>query len=898
VALDPADALRKYNQSVIIGDPGAGKTTLLKYLTIQSTNKQLNDIPHVPIYVRLNAFASSEDSDLLAFIVRIWEKDYGISRFEAQKYLEEQIAANNVIFLLDALDEAAIGDTLEQAEASYKLVVDEITRLSRLCPWIVVTARKAGYHQRTRLHAFTELEILDFRQQEIEQFIENWFLYHPREERRGYAFHLKQEIKNNPRIHMFVANPLLLTLIALVFEEEMTLPERRSTLYKKCVDTLLSRWDASRSIRRARRFRLEYQKQLLEEIAWRMHMQERRHLTEEEVLSIISNFLSMLGMETSQAHNVLLELSGDIGLLREQGDGVYGFFHLTLQEYFASQRVRDISALLKHLSNPWWEEVILLYAGEASDITPLLEHLLTAKGPEEAPEDIFLSKLTLAGRCLAAHPTIQNVSLWTEIPDQLFKQVLQTDYALTQQHLAATLAEIGRAYPERSVNQRLLELLTSAEHKATLRMSIATALGEYGTHELTFDLLEFFVKAGTVLDVGLRDAIGQAITKLVDRSLLPLLIELISDRHTDPLVGIAVAYFIGSVGDTPSAVLLLPLLADRTIHVYVRAALIFSIGLLGDVTTISSLIALFADPACDEVLAISALFALSFRDYRSAIPELLHLLSQEQLNRKVRVQIASTLGIIGDHTTIDSLTPLVSAPSFDSEARIACAIALISCSIRTQQSPFTLLSDDSIDKNIRTRMAFTVALLGNHKLLAEMRSLLLQEHNEQVHAALVIALGTLGDYSVFGELQAQFLNERIPDYLHLRVASVIVEYVVASTVIEILANSRIQSHIRVALVQALTVANKSALIPDLLNILANPVIDEEVRISVAEAIGVLGENRVSLEKLLEIWNFYALRDPLHVSILVETIYQALWAVSRRIGVTIVRIEAGYRVLEH
>jgi HEAT repeat protein len=898
MAMEPADALRKYNQSIIVGDPGAGKTTLLKYLTIQSTNKQFADIPSMPIYVRLNAFASSGDGDLLTFVARTWEKGYGISESDAHAYIEEQIAAGNVLLLLDALDETAIGDTVEQAEASYKRVVDEITRLSNRCPWIVVTARKAGYHQRIRLHAFTELEILDFRQQEIEQFIDNWFLYHPREERRGYAPYLKQEIKNNPRIQTLAANPLLLTLITLVYEDEMALPERRSTLYKKCVETLLSRWDASRSIRRARGFSQEYQKQLLQEIAWHVHGQGLRYFTEDKVLPIITSFLPRLGMGSSQAHDVLQAISGDNGLLREQADGVYGFFHLTLQEYFASQYVKDASALLGHLSDPWWEEVILLYAGETYDATPLLEHLLVAEGVGEIPEDIFSSKLMLAGRCLATHPTIQKVDLWNAIPDLLFKKLLQTDYALTRQHIADTLAEIGRAYLDRDVNQRLLQLLTNTKSKATVRISVATALGDYGAREVASDLLEFLVKVGATLDAELRNAIGGAITKLADRSLLPRLLELISDTNIDPLVAIAVAYFIGRVGDTSTAAMLLPLLSDKTLDAYVRAALAFSTGLLGDAATISSLMTLVANSTSEESLAVSALLAISYRDYRVAAPELLPLLSQEQLSNEVRVQVASTLGVIGDQTTVNSLVPLVSDHSLAIDVRSACATALTSCAIRTRQSTaLTMLADESIDKRIRMNMTFTLALLGDRRLLAEVRSIQLHERDEQVHSALIIASGALGDYSVCGKLQELLLRESVPDYLYRRVADVIVQYTTAPTIIEMLTNAKIKLPIRITLAQALAATDKSSLVPDLLHVLADPVVVEEVRMSVAEAISMLGEKKATVEELLKWWRFYALRDPLHVSVLVDTIYQALWAVSRRAGVIIVRMGAEYKVFE-
>jgi HEAT repeat protein len=387
-------------------------------------------------------------------------------------------------------------------------------------------------------------------------------------------------------------------------------------------------------------------------------------------------------------------------------------------------------------------------------------------------------------------------------------------------------------------------------------------------------------------------------TKLADRSLLPRLLELVSDKEADPLVAIALAYTIGRAGDSSTATILFPLLSDTAFDPYVRAALAFSAGLLGDAPTIASLIGFIADSTSEESLAISALLALSYRDYRPAAPELFRLLSQERLSVEIRVQVASTLGVIGDQTMVSNLAPLVSDSSLDIEVRLACATAFTSCAIRTRQSTvFTTLVDESIDKRIRINMALTVALLGDRRLLAEVRSIQLQTRDEQVHNALIIASGVLEDYSVRGKLQELLLRESVPDYLCRRVADVLVRYTTTPAIIEMLRNTKIKSHIRVTLAQALATIDTSSLVPDLLQIVADPVVMEEVRVGVAEAIGLLGEKKATVEGLLKWWSFYALRDPLHVSVLVDSIYQALWAVSRRAGVIIVRVGAEYKVLE-
>ena len=117
-----------------------------------------------------------------------------------------------------------------------------------------------------------------------------------------------------------------------VWLEDMNLPERRAELYKQCVDTLLTKWDASRNIRRLRAFKPEHKRHLLEEVAWHFHLQGQRYFTERDLLEVIAAFLPAIGLQSEQNGQVLDEIVAENGLLKEQAHGWYGFLHLTLQE--------------------------------------------------------------------------------------------------------------------------------------------------------------------------------------------------------------------------------------------------------------------------------------------------------------------------------------------------------------------------------------------------------------------------------------------------------------------------------------------------------------------------------------------------------------------------------------
>jgi NACHT domain/HEAT repeats len=531
-AIDPDEALLKYRRCAILGDPGAGKTTLLKYLTLKAADKQLIDLPDLPIHIELNAFAANtEYQDLLDFAAHTWDERYAFLKTDARAYMDKMLHDGKALLLLDALDETAIGEQAEKADASYQRVCDAILRVTTRYPDapIVVTARKAGYQRHMSLTGFTELEVVDFRQEDIEQFVNKWFTCTGDAQGESKAADLNARLRRNSRIQALAANPLLLSLIALVYEAQLDLPDRRADLYRRCVDVLLSEWDARRNIRRRREFKPEHKRQLLQELAWHFHRQGLRYFPEREIQAEIARFLPALGLPAEDYERVLLEIANENGLLKEQAHGWYGFLHLTLQEYFVALYITEhpdeLTSLFQQVGDPWWEEVLLLYAGQAADASQLLQRLIGS--PDQAhqvviEDDLFHTKLILAGRCLAARPTVRQVALREEVIARLFDLLEITPYWMTKEQAAQALAEIGG----QKVNEQLLGLLANERVDLNVRGRIAAALGALGERSVVPQLLGLL--ANERVDRFVRGDIADALAGLIDneedvRSLATLL---------------------------------------------------------------------------------------------------------------------------------------------------------------------------------------------------------------------------------------------------------------------------------------------------------------------------------------------------------------------------------------
>jgi len=204
----------------------------------------------------LSKFAESKHTNLVDFSVEDWDNHYGF-KGQALTFIESQLRDGKLLFLLDALDEAAIGRQKDERYATYKRVFEAIEQLSRSYPQlpIVVTARIAGYRQLAPL-PFPEYEVLPFRPAEIRLFIEKWFgqpdpqagTPDPRQVALGQE--LNDKLHNTIRIQTLVTNPLLLSLTTILYQKHHDLPTRRVDLYKRCSKLLLEGWDKTRLILR------------------------------------------------------------------------------------------------------------------------------------------------------------------------------------------------------------------------------------------------------------------------------------------------------------------------------------------------------------------------------------------------------------------------------------------------------------------------------------------------------------------------------------------------------------------------------------------------------------------------------------------------------------------------
>ncbi len=898
--LAPEQALRMYKQCVIVGDPGTGKTTLLKYLTLQAIDQQLRGLPDLPIHVELPAFARSGHRDLLEFASDVWEERYGFPQAEALDYIQEKLQEGDALLLLDGLDETIVETTKESAEKPYlqvsKAIMDVATRYHQAT--IVVTARKASYHQCTRLAGFAELELQGGRPEEIKQFVEHRFAAHPDPYKRGTAPEIHAKLERTPRMQALVANPFLLSLIVTVYEDRLELPERRAELYKQCVDILLTKWDTSRNIRRIQAFQPAHQRQLLEKVAWHFHQQGQCYFPEHELLEVIAAFLPAIGLPPEQNERVLAEIAAENGLLKEQARGWYGFLHLSLQEYFVAQyaaRHQELDLLIRRRDDPWWEKVLLLYAGLISDASLLLQQLLGLTQTNPLQDDLFHTNLILAGHCLAAaEPPVRHNAISQEVVTRLFQVLKTTPYALTQAQVAETLAEIG----DTTVHAQLVGLLSDEQLDWSVRQRIADALGRLGERSIVPQLVQLLsdeqldskVRQGIIRVLGkigersscsrlvlllfdervelrLRQHIAEAFERREERSVAPQLVQLLSDSR---LNSESIAGALEELGERSIVPQLVQVLSDEQVEFSVRQSIAYTLGRLGEGSIAPQMAQLLSNERLNTYVRQSSAEALGQLGERSVAPQLVELLSDRQLNPRVRGSIAVGLGQLGEGSIAPQLLQLLTDRKLDWSVRQSIAGALRQSGDRSMVPQLVqLVSDRQLDQWVRANIAHALGQIGGRSVVPQLVQLLSDEELvSQVRESIVSTLGQLGERSVAPQL-VQLLSDEQEDWSVRRsiprVLGQLGERSVAPQLLQLFTDEQLDWSMRLQIAEALGQLGARFMMPQLVQLLSEEQLRWPVRQSIAYALGHLDERAIA-SQLVELLSDRQLGWPVRQSI--------------------------------
>ena len=355
------EAVEKHSKLMIWGKPGAGKTTFLKYLAVKCNLKQFKS-NLIPIFITLRSFAEDKSEYSLGMYIAKYIAQFNIPEHQTEKLLR----AGKLLIFLDGLDEV-------KRENKARVITQIQNTGDRYSQnQFIVTCRIAA--KEYTFQGFTEVEIADFNLEQITAFVNNWFCN--KDPVKAEKFLAK--LKNNKPIQELATNPLLLTLLCLVFGEKLDFTANRSELYKEGIDILLRNWDAGRNIERDevyRRLTRERKKDLLSKIAFISFKNSTYFFKQEIVEGYIADYIQNLPYARTDESALLLDsqmvlksIVAQHGLLVPRAKNIYSFSHLTFHEYFTARQIIEVDKsdelvlenFVEHIFDKSWQEVFLL----------------------------------------------------------------------------------------------------------------------------------------------------------------------------------------------------------------------------------------------------------------------------------------------------------------------------------------------------------------------------------------------------------------------------------------------------------------------------------------------------------------------------------------------------------
>jgi len=423
--LELAEVVNRHERLVILGDPGSGKSTLLRYLALKHAqalyagrSKAVSDLGEArfPILIRIADYAEHgmPNGKSLSNYLADYYNMHECPKFGLADLLANELAEGNCLVLLDGLDEIVSADDRRKVVER----IEDFIRYHDNCPnRFVITSRIAGYRSAPLGDPFVQYTVQEMDDTQIRRFLERWCTAveaaqtpELSQEARDVVARreidgIMQAVQSTPGVHRLAANPLLLRTLALIHRTGAQLPQKRIELYKLAADTLGRTWRTAQGVPESALVDDRYLTRLLGRLAYWLHENKSTGTaSEQEVYRELGQEWALIkGLDweednpdiENEVKKFLQAVREHTGLFVERAPKLYGFMHLTFEEYYAARylvaRSKNRAKLIReYLHQPRWEEPILLAIGfvgldSPEDAAELLETAIMAEG-EEAKE--------------------------------------------------------------------------------------------------------------------------------------------------------------------------------------------------------------------------------------------------------------------------------------------------------------------------------------------------------------------------------------------------------------------------------------------------------------------------------------------------------------------------------
>lgn len=351
-------------RTVLRGMPGAGKSTFVRYLRRLQADDAAGH-PVLLVTVR-NYFAVTKNQSLVEYLAQEIRSALSITMEEDQ--LRDVLTLGLAVVVFDGLDE--ITDISPRIE-----MVERIVAFATEYPTvsILVTTRSIGYERAPLPNTIFNTVVLDeYSAAQSREYVARWFRFVGKPDLAA-DFELDSATVRDLR-----SNPLLLSLLCILYVARGAIPRRRRDIYAQCADLLFHLWDSHRQIDQPEELHANGDR-IMQEIARWVYSSAKAKggLSERVIAKTIGGYLrDTAGVEDGEARrraSEFLDFCANRAWLlsvvgSEHGERIFGFTHRTFFEYFAAEAMSRLTR--DSASNA--QTLIEAYTQDATSVLPEL----------------------------------------------------------------------------------------------------------------------------------------------------------------------------------------------------------------------------------------------------------------------------------------------------------------------------------------------------------------------------------------------------------------------------------------------------------------------------------------------------------------------------------------------
>jgi len=413
---------RNYNY-VVLGNAGAGKSLFIKaimlYIAEQKT-QQFDDtdiLSYLPLRIELKNYITfkkrgDKGCSIVKYLIHSLESEYSSTIVEDN--LQEILNIEKVILLFDGLDEIFniqdkidVKNDIENFHNNYKNIKS------------ITTSRFSGYNEaKFDEKKFCELNMLAFDEEQINEYVRKWYQIEE-DDAKMRENEVSEFVSNMHNIDReLISNPLLLSLIVILYRNNLKIPESKLEIYQSCTNTLVDKWDAQKQLNIEGIEKNIFQKKeaILSDLAFWQYEElssQNSEITYQKAKTKVAESLVKKKLADEDNSDGLAE--SFLGYAQKRS--IYfenNFTHKTFLEYYTAywiysniekkHNVEERNRIIKkYIKNPFWHvvlELLLNLIDKDLPDTEILDEIIEENCKESASLSFLLYVL----------PSLKNVS--------------------------------------------------------------------------------------------------------------------------------------------------------------------------------------------------------------------------------------------------------------------------------------------------------------------------------------------------------------------------------------------------------------------------------------------------------------------------------------------------------